>query len=227
MNRQVLIKEYADYGFTVPEICDELNLEEWFVNSAMYEDPPCRTEIPAKSISKIYYPQYAHATDKTIAFYELIHEHGSRKINRYWRVYGLSAAAQVLECDPRTLFSLKIHFGYERPLPGDALDLCLYFPEEVRRQVDDRDQRTCVRCHKKASDADIRYHKISHPGPVSKDNCATLCKRCRSRHVNPFVVRNRKMFKEMRFDEFVTCVKVNAPFIMRDRIYPKGQIGTW
>ena len=36
MNRQDLIKEYADYGFTVPEICAELNLEAWFVYSALH-----------------------------------------------------------------------------------------------------------------------------------------------------------------------------------------------
>ena len=206
MNRQDLIKEYADYGFTVPEICAELNLEAWFVNSALHEDPPMRTESPAKSISTIYYPQHAHATDKTIELYELLHEHGSRKINRYWKVYGLNAASQVLDCDPQTLLALKMHYGYHRPLPGNAIELALYFPEEVRRQVDKRDDRTCVRCGKQPSDADIRYHKISHPGPVDLDNCATLCKRCRSRHVNPLVVNNRKLFKDMRFDGFLKWI---------------------
>ncbi len=211
MNRQDLIKEYADYGLTVPEICDELNLEAWFVNSALEEYPLLRTETPAKSISKRYYPQYAHATDKTIEFYELIHKHGSRKINRYWRVYGLSAAAQVLDCDPQTLFALKMHYGYHRPLPGIAMELALYFPKEVRTQVDVRDHRTCVRCHKKVSDVDIRYHKISHPGPVDVDNCATLCKRCRSRHVNPNVVKNRKLFKDMRFEGFLKWIRNVTP----------------
>jgi hypothetical protein len=204
MNRQILIKEYADYGFTVPEICTELNLEDWFVISALHEDPPCRTEVPAKSISKIYFPQYAHATDRTIDFYELLYKHGPRKINRYWKAYGLTPSAQVLRCDSKTLFALKIHFGYERPLPGNAMDLCLYFPEEIRRQVDGRDHRACVRCHKHVSDRDIRYHKISHPGPVDVYNCATLCKRCRSRYVNPYVLKNRKLFKDMRFGEFLS-----------------------
>lgn len=208
MNRQILIKEYADYGFTIPEICSELNLDEWFVNSALHEDPPMRTEMPAKSTSKIYHPQLAHATDKTIGFYELLHVHGTRKINRYWNVYGMSAAAKVLGCDPQTLFALKIHFGYHKPLPGNALELSLYFPEEVRRQVDERDNRMCVRCHKMPSDVEIRYHKISHPCPVDVSNCATLCKRCRSRHVNPFVVKNRKLFKELRFEDFGQWVQL-------------------
>jgi len=211
MNRQILIKEYADYGFTVPEICEELDLEEWFVISALDEDPLCRTEVPAKSISKIYYPQYAHATDKTIDLYELLYRHGTRKINRYYNVYKLKAAAHVLKCDPRTLFALKIHFRYERSLPGNAMDLCLYFPEEIRRQVDERDKRTCVRCHRRVTDNDLRYHKISHPGPVDAvDNCATLCKRCRSRHVNRKVIDNRKLFKDMRFDGFVALFSLSS-----------------
>ncbi len=206
MNRQDLIKEYADYGFTESEIAEELNIDPILVNSALMQYPPLRTETPAKSISARYHPQYAHATDKTIEFYELLCEYGPRKINRYWKVYGLSAAAKVLDCDPQTLFALKIHYGYHRPLPGNALELALYFPEEVRKQVDERDQRVCVRCNKAASDDDIRYHKISHPGPVNMDNCATLCKRCRSKHVNPFVVKNRKMFKDMRFLGFLEWV---------------------
>ena len=211
MNRQDLIKEYADYGLTEAEIAEELNIDPLLVNSALMVYPPLRTETPAKSISKRYYPQHAHATDKTIELYELLHEHGSRKINRYWKVYGLSAAAQVLDCDSQTLFALKMHYGYHRPLPGNALELALYFPEEVRRQVDERDQRICVRCHKKVPDVDIRYHKISHPGPVDLENCATLCKRCRSRHVNPYVVKNRKLFKDMRFEGFLKWIRDVTP----------------
>jgi len=211
MNRQVLIKEYADYGFTEEEIAKELNIDLLLVNSALMTYPPLRTETPAKSISARYYPQYAHATDKTIEFYELLHKHGPRKLNRYIKVFGFEAAAYVLKCEPRPLFALKMHYGYHRPLPGNAEELSLYFPEEVRRQVDGRDNRTCVRCSKQASDTDIRYHKISHPGPVDADNCATLCKRCRSRHVNPMVVKNRKMFKAMRFEGFLEWLGVTSP----------------
>ena len=206
MNRQDLIKEYADYGFTEAEIAAELNIDLLLVNSALMTYPPLRTETPAKSVSARYYPQYAHATDKTIELYELLHKHGPRKLNRYIKVFGFEAAAQVLDCDPKPLFALKIHYGYHRPLPGTAEELSLYFPEEIRRKVDHRDQRTCVRCGKKASDTEIRYHKISHPGPVELENCATLCKRCRSRHVNPKLVKNRKLFKTMRFDGFLELV---------------------
>jgi hypothetical protein len=215
MNRQDLIKEYADYGFTVPEICAELNLEAWYVSSALHEDPPLRTEMPAKSISKIYYPQYAHATDKTIDFYELLHKHGTLKLNRYIRVFGIKAGARVLGCDPQSVFALKMHYGYHKPLPGNALELSLYFPEDIRRQVDERDQRTCVRCGKQPSNADIRYHKISHPGPVDLDNCATLCKRCRSRHVNGIVIRQRKRFKDMRFEGFLKWIQNVTPYRVR------------
>jgi len=96
-------------------------------------------------------------------------------------------------------------------LPGHAMDLCLYFPEDIRRMVDQRDKRTCVRCHRHISDGDIRYHKISHPGPVDDvDNCATLCKRCRSRYVNRKVIGNRKLFKDMRYDGFVALFSLSS-----------------
>jgi len=151
MNRQVLIKEYADYGFTEEEIAKELNIDLLLVNSALMTSPPVRTEIPAKNISKRYYPQYAHATDKSIEFYEILHEHGPRKLNRYIKVYGFEAAAYVLKCEPRPLFALKMHYGYHRPLPGNAEELSLYFPEEVRREVDERDKRTCLATFKGSS----------------------------------------------------------------------------
>jgi len=215
MNRQILIKEYADYGFTVEEICKELNLWPELVKSALEPSPPVRTEIPAKSISRRYFPQYAHATDKSIEFYELLYKYGPRKLNRWLKVYGQTDCAEYINCDPSVLFSLKIHFGYHRSIPGNALELCTYFPEEVRRQVDERDHRICVRCHRHVSNRDIRYHKISHPGPVEPDNCATLCRKCRSTQINRRVIVNRKDFKTMRFDEFCKWIEGVTPFRAR------------
>ena len=48
-NRQDLIKECRDYGFSIKEIADYLDIEEWFVKSALVKSPTPRTEIPAKS----------------------------------------------------------------------------------------------------------------------------------------------------------------------------------
>ena len=226
-NRQELIIECADYGLSTKEISDHLNIEEWLVRSALVKSPTPRTEIPAKSTSKTYYPQFAHSTEKTIEFYEVLYEHGSQKLNGLIKKLGPKLAAEFIGARCNTMHALKIHFGYDDPIPGNALELCLYFPEKVRREVDVRDDHTCARCDRVTDVARIRYHKIYHPGPVSVDNCATLCKYCRSTRINKYLKHNPKMFDGLTHEEFVDWIKDNAPFVKRDRVYPKGQIGSW
>ena len=226
-NRQELIIECADYGLSTKEISDHLNIEEWLVKSALVKSPTPRTEIPAMSTSKTYYPQYAHSTDKTIEFYEVLYEHGASKINRLIKRWGPKSTADFLGIRWNVLHSLKIHFGYEDPLPANALELCLYFPEEIRRDVDTRDNLKCARCDRETDDKNRRYHKISHPNPVTADNCVTLCKYCRTTRINKLLKFDPKMFNGMLHDDFKVWVKEHTPFVKRNRIYPKGQIGTW
>jgi hypothetical protein len=226
-NRQDLIKECRDYGFSTKEISEYLDIEEWFVKSALVKSPTPRTEIPAKSTSKTYYPQYAHSTEKTILFYEVLYEHGPQEINRLIKNMGPKSAAKFLRIKWNTLHTLKIHFGYEDPIPSNALELCLYFPEDVRREIDVRDGHKCARCDRIIDVKNRRYHKIYHPGPITAENGVTLCQYCRTTRINKFLKYNPKMFDGLSHREFVDWIKCNAPFIKRDRIYPKGQIGTW
>ena len=226
-NRQELIIECADYGLSTKEISDHLNIEEWLVQSALVKSPTPRTEIPAKSTSKTYYPQYAHSTDKTIEFYEVLYEHGPKKLNRLIKKIGPKLTSEFLGARWNTMHALKIHFGYDDPIPANALELCLYFPEKVRREVDARDNLKCARCDRETDDKCRRYHKIYHPGPITAENCSTLCRYCRTTKINKFLSYDPNMFDGLTHQEFVDWLKINAPFIKRDRIYPKGQIGTW
>jgi DNA-binding transcriptional MerR regulator len=226
-NRQDLIKECRDYGFSIKEISDYLNIEEYLVKSALVIYPPSRTEIPAMSTSTTYYPQYAHSTDKTIEFYEVLYEHGPGKLNRLIKKWGPKSTSEFLGIRWNVLHSLKIHFGYEDPLPANALELCLYFPEEIRREVDIRDYLKCARCDRETDENNRRYHKIYHPGSITAENCITLCKYCRTSRINKLLKFDPKIFNGMTNTDFKVWVKEYAPFVKRNRIYPKGQIGTW
>ena len=226
-NRQELVIECADYGLSIPEICEHLSLDEWFVKSALMKSPPLRTETPAKSVSTTYLPQYAHSKDKTVQFYEVLYEHGPQKLNKLIKKLGPKLTGEFLGAKRNTIHALKIHFGYHKPLPANALELCLYFPETVRREVDSRDNLKCARCDRETDDKNRRYHKISHPNPVTADNCVTLCKYCRTTRINKLLKYDPKMFDGMTHADFIAWIKENVPFVKRNRVYPKGQIGSW
>jgi len=79
--------------------------------------------------------------------YELLYKYGPYRINYAYKVYGLIKAANRLGTTASTLYVLKDHFGYDRLLPRNALDRIPYFPEEIRKKIDERDHGMCIRCH--------------------------------------------------------------------------------
>lgn len=228
MNRQDLIKDYVDYGFSAKDIAEELGIDEVLVKSALIEQKPLRTETPASSIKAIYKDTTykTHATDKTMPMYELLYEYGPKELNRMIKNWGLKPTAEYLKVKWSILYSLKVHFGYHEPLPMDALHRITYFSDEIRKSVDERDNRECIRCERHIEKKNIRYHKISHPGPMCIDNCATLCQYCRHRTLK-HIYDNYRTFYRMRYNDFRAWIHNNDAFVHRDRVYPKGKIGTW
>lgn len=211
LNRQDRIKEYYDYDFTTEEIAEELNLEVWFVEEALKPSPIPRTEQPARSRLRIYNGKKggrSHPRDRTILSYELLYKYGPNRLNTYLRKYGLHPAARVMGIPWQWLYTLKVYFGYHNKLPVDALDRITYFSEEIRRQVDERDKRTCIRCSVATTSDTIRYHKINHPGAMAANNCATLCSKCRSRALN-YYHGKQSIFKGIDFKGFCNWISNN------------------
>lgn len=213
MNRQDLIKQYENYGFTAKQISDELDIPLYLVNSALMVYPKPTTEIKAKSLrykSHIY--DKRQATDRDRPMYELLYRVKPRKLNKMIKKLGSIMTAQMLGCKRNDIIALKYHFGYHEHIPGDALERICYFSADLRKQVDERDHRTCVRCHHHIEDDKIRYHKISHPGPMTVDNCATLCLNCRSAKILKEYDQNIHQFEGMRFEEFLEWIKGKVPY---------------
>jgi len=213
MNRQDRIKEYYDYNFTTEEIAEELGIEVWFVEEALKPSPIPRTEQPARSRLRIYNGKKggrSHPRDRTIPSYELLYKYGPNRLNTYMKKYGLVPAGRVLNIPWQRLYTLKVYFGYHNKLPGDAISRITYFSEEIRRQVDERDKRVCIRCGVATTTEAIRYHKINHPGSMEVDNCATLCDKCRIRAYKYYAVK-QSIFKGYGVEDFRVWVVENDP----------------
>jgi len=211
MNRQDRIKEYYDYNFTTEEIAEELGVEVWFVEEALKSSPIPRTEQPARSRLRIYNGKKggrSHPRDRTIPSYELLYKYGPNRLNTYLKKYGLHPAGRVLGIPWQWLYTLKVYFGYHNKLPHDALDRITYFSEDLRRQVDDRDNRVCIRCGVATTPDTIRYHKINHPAPMTANNCTTLCNKCRIRAYK-YYAGKQSIFKGYGIEEFREWVVEN------------------
>lgn len=228
MNRQDLIKQYADYGLTAEEISKELDLPIFLIKSALIKPTKKITERKVKQL-RCSVPKYdkEKATDVTRPMYEILYKYGPRKINKFINKVGYELTSEVFGCKKGDLIALKLHFGYYNPIPGNALDTITYFSDKLRRKVDKRDNRHCIRCGRPINDKNIRYHKISQPGPMETDNCATLCLYCRSFRILKHYDADPERFRGMRFKEFREWIYKNDPFHHRNRVYPKGKIGTW
>ena len=213
MNRQNLIKEYDSYGFTAEQITEELNIPLILVKSALMVYPKPTTEIKAKSLryqSHIY--DKRQATDRDRPMYELLYRTKPRRLNRMIKKTGAIITAKMLKCKRNDIVALKYHFGYHERIPGDALNKICYFSTKLRREVDERDHRTCVRCGRAISDDKIRYHKISHPGSMTVDNCATLCLNCRSTKILKEYDKDIKQFDGMGFEGFIEWIEEKVPY---------------
>lgn len=213
MNRQNLIKEYDSYGFTAEQISEELNISLDLVKSALMVYPKPTTEIKAKSLRyKTHIYDKRQATDRDRPMYELLYRVKPRKLNKIIKKMGSVKAAQMLGCKRNDIIALKYHFGYHEHIPGDALERICYFSTDLRRKIDERDDRTCVRCKRQVSNDKIRYHKISHPGPMTVDNCATLCLNCRATKILKEYDKDIHQFDGMGFEEFVEWVEENVGY---------------
>lgn len=213
MNRQDLIKEYSSYGFTAEQISKELDIPLYLVKSALMVYPKSTTEIKAKSLryeSHIY--DKRQATDRDRPLYELLYRVKPRKLNKMIKKMGTIITAKMLGCKRNDIIALKYHFGYYERIPGDALEKICYFSTDLRRKVDERDHRTCVRCHHPIAGDKIRYHKISHPGPMTVDNCATLCLNCRATKVLKEYDRDIHQFDGMGLEEFKEWIEERVPY---------------
>jgi len=219
-NRQNIIKSYLDYGFTAEEIAEELDMDLALVRSALQPQKMLRTQKSSRSTRKVYTKRVwrTHSRDKTIQLYEILYKFGVKEINRNVRQFGLKPGARYMHIRWEDLYTLKIHFGYHNPLPGDALDKITYFSEKLRRAVDERDHRTCIRCNRKLTKESIRYHKITHPGPMNIDNCATLCKRCRICRIIRYYKVAPDIFHGMTFNQFKQWIDTN------DYLYAKNVV---
>ena len=228
MNRQDLIKEYKEYGFSEAEISAELGIPLFLIKSALVKDKPSRTDIKAKSLryKNVAYDKM-QANDRTLALYELLYEYHPLELNKLLKNMGANFTAKYTGYTVNDIIALKMHFGYKGSIPKDALHKICYFSEKIRREVDKRDNRQCIRCNKDLTVKSIRYHKISHPDEMVADNCATLCLYCRSHRILKHYDHDRERFMGMRYEEFKTWIADNDPFHHRNRVYPPGQVGTW
>jgi len=201
-------------GFTSQvEIGEELNLEVWFVEEALKPSTIPRTEQPARSRLRIYNGKKggrSHHRDRTIQSYELLYKYGPNRLNTYMKKYGLVPAGRVMGIPWQWLYTLKVYFGYHNKLPQDALDRITYFSEGLRRQVDGRDKRVCIRCGVTTTTDTIRYHKINHPGLMKADNCATLCDKCRIRAYKYYAAK-QSIFKGYGVEDYRVWVVENDP----------------
>jgi hypothetical protein len=212
VNKQQKIKEYFDYGFTPEQIAKEMDLPIFLVNTALKGWKKPIIAHPAKSIThKKHFYDWRQGMDREMPMYEMLYEYGALKINKYVRVYGIINAAELMRYDRKYIWALKKHFGYYNSIPKNALEKINYFSTAIKREVDARDGRKCVRCGKDCSYEQIRYHKISHPGPMNANNCATVCKICRTWRIRKHYDLNPEIFKDMDYAGFVEWIRQNDP----------------
>lgn len=148
MNKQDLVLEYTDYGFTQKEISKKLDMDLNMVMSALEENE--LDFYAAKSRIRVHNGNRGgsvHMKDKNVRIFELLYAHGPTKINYKIRKLGMSKASRELNTTLGILYGLKDHFGYHRPLPLDALYRIPYFPCEIRLKINERDLGACIRCH--------------------------------------------------------------------------------
>lgn len=87
-------------------------------------------------------------------------------------------------------------------MPANAIDRLFYFSNDLRRQVDERDGRRCIVNQSDLTQKRIRYHKISIPGPMTVDNCATICYRHRGEKVLKILENKPETFRGMNYKQF-------------------------
>jgi hypothetical protein len=215
---QEQIKEYKDYGFSPEEIAKELKLDLFFVKSALDPQKKPSSWLKAKSLryGSCNYDR-KQANDKEMPLYEILYKYSSYEINKLISKLGFTLTSKYMGVKRNDLIALKVHFGFHNPIPRDALEHIAYFSNDLRKKVDERDERRCVRCGKKLNKKNIRYHKISHPGPMEVDNCITLCFYCRSWRILKHYDTNKERFENMRFEEFKKWIFNNDPAIKHNK----------
>jgi len=229
VNRQELVEEYKDYGYSNAEIAEMLDIDIFLVRDALVKPKRLNSEKRAKGIGGLYKNKSAKhfATDRERESFELLYKYGPLELNKMINRWGVTATAVFVHVRPVILRILKDYFASRHPLPGTALEMISYFSNDLRREVDNRDNRVCQRCNRPQDKKTIRYHKIAHPGLCTVDNCITLCTYCRNTRILPRYYEDRHMFDGMDYEAMHTWIQENDPFIQRNRVYPKGKIGTW
>jgi len=213
MNHQDLIKEYDSYGFTPNEISETLNIPVDLVKAALIASLPSTTDYPANSIRyKKQFYEKTQATDRTRPLYEILYKYAPKDLNRMIKVWGLVLTARYIGHTRNDLMALKMHFGYRNIIPGNALKKICYFSDELRKAVDERDHRKCARCGRDCTKENIRYHKISHPGEMTVDNCVTLCLGCRYTKVLRAYDVDYRLFQGMDHKEFIDWINTYIPY---------------
>lgn len=195
MNKQDLILEYIEYGFSQEDIAKKLDTTLILVKSAL---SPNNSKIQAPAKSRIW-RTCVHRDNRTIRLYELLYKYGPTRINYLIRKRGVALAALELNVTMAELCTLKVHFGYHRPLPLDAINRSPYFSDIVRKKIYERDRGHCVRCNGVKNV--WYYHKIYHPGPNDLDNAATMCRACFIR-INRYYKQKKSMFKNLNTNQF-------------------------
>ncbi len=229
MNRQELIEEYKDYGYKNAEIAEMLDIELLLVKDALIKPKRLKTEKRAKAVGGLYKNKRfkSFATDRDNIAHELLYEYTPKELNKMLKNYGLRPTVKFISTTRSAILTLKGYFGYRHPIPGNARELTSYFSSDLRKQIDARDNRECQRCNRVQDSKNIRYHKISHPALCTVDNCITLCNYCRTHRMLKHIRNDIELFNTMDYTSIKEWITANDPFVVRNRVYPKGQIGTW
>jgi len=206
------IKQYHEYGFTIEEIAEELSISPSLVRSALKAPETTSTDHPfiTKQFNRWKYGHYG--TTRVIPSLELLWKVGPHKMNEMLEKWGQALTAEHLGVSRNLIIAVRYYFGYHEKIPPNAWNYLSYVPLEIRKQVDERDQRICVRCNRKiVTDSEVRYHKIYWRGPMSADNVATVCRLCRRERLVHLVADNPEMFRDMRFEDFKKWIQENDP----------------
>lgn len=209
--RQDLIREYYEYGYTIDQIVEELNMAETYVKMALFQRKYNNyMYIPGQRARALYTKKnhYVICTVRRVAMYEFLYKFGIKEINRRIAMFGIRPAAHYLRVPINEIVALRKHFGYNNDrIPPDSMEYLTYFSENLREGphgIDERDERICQKCGKDMNNRvkEIRYHKISHPGPMIVDNAITICHWCRRKYAMPITTDEPRMLMGMRFQEF-------------------------
>ena len=204
MNKQDQIQEMMDYGYSESEAAERLSVEKSFVTSATEGNPQYMATTGRDFVlSTVYsYP------DKTMDQYELLHRYGAEMINSSMKIVGIRPFAAFAQVDIKTVYKLKVHFGYHKPIPHNALNRIAYFNDKQRENIKTRDKGLCVRCNHEAT----RFYKIDKRSKVEIDNCAMLCNYCTWYRMSKHTKKNKDVFKNMRHTKFKQWIKLNDPY---------------